>query len=121
MEDRDLTGVLYALTIFVAAALWSCGGKPTAIEAPQTTITGKVINKETKEPIAGAIVSSEPATQQTTTNAEGFYTLLTNVTVGQTYRVTATADAYQQNTVTVSAAEGENTVGDIALSPEQPK
>ena len=38
MEDRDLTGVLYALTIFVTAALWSCEGKPTAIESPQTTI-----------------------------------------------------------------------------------
>lgn len=110
-----------ALIALVTVLSGTCSKKPTVSEILETTVSGRVVDAESGKPIANATVSSEPPTEQVLTNAEGAYSLRTNVVIGKTYRITASATGYMQNTTEAVAREGENRIADLRLSPSSPE
>jgi formylglycine-generating enzyme required for sulfatase activity len=109
-----------SLLLVAMALLGQCADKPTAPTFLQTTISGKVVDATTGKPVPSATVSSEPATEQILTNAEGGYVLRASVEVGRSYRVTATAAGYAQNSIEAVARVGENRIADLRLAPSVP-
>ena len=106
-----------------ATALCVACGRPEVPDDPiVTSISGRVLDAETSDPIGAALVQTEPFVKQAFTTAEGLYTIESGLTVGTTYRVTATKAGYVDNSVSIAnVVEGENTVADILLSPEGPE
>jgi hypothetical protein len=79
------------------------------------TIGGHVIDAGTGHAIAGAIVSTDPATQSVGTDSNGLYKI-TGVATGG-YVVTATKGGYANRSVNVTMAGGQQVTADIALNP----
>jgi hypothetical protein len=72
------------------------GGPTDGQQGPTTgTILGKVTDKLTGDPIAGATVTTDPSTQTKTTGSNGNY-IISDVNPG-TYIVTAEAEGYEPN------------------------
>ena len=112
---------LLTLLLATLLAVVSCASKPTVPEVLETTINGRVVDAQTGNPITSATLSTVPVTEQALTNAEGLYVLRANVEVGRSYRVTATASGYVQNSITVTVNEGESAIADLRLSPSVPQ
>ncbi len=110
----SMMGVLVLGTL-----LFSC--KKAPIDAPPvvTSITGKVADADSGTGIAGAQVTTTPATSSYVTASDGSYTI-SNLTAGQ-YTVTATKTGYNTNSTTVTVTEGQTTTADIALSRTSPE
>lgn len=70
----------------------------TLLFAQQRTITGTVINEETKEPVAGATVSIKGTDRMTTTNDKGHYSILVSGNES-VLRVTSVGFTYQEKIV----------------------
>ena len=96
-------------------ALSGCA-KPTPSKKAITTISGRVTDAETDKPIAGAIVSTEPTTQQVATDSEGRFSIQVGVEAGVSYQVNASKSGYFSNSATIKAVEGEDRSADIQLS-----
>ena len=116
-----LQKLLCVVSLGLVVVLGSCAEKPTVAENRETTISGKVLDAQTNQAIANATVRSEPVTEEQATNADGGYVLRAQVEVGTSYRVTASAAGYGQNSVTIEASEGENRIADIKLFPALPE
>jgi hypothetical protein len=114
---------LALVSVGLAAALsLACGGPPRVDEKIVTSITGQVLDAAGRQPIANALIQTEPFVKQVFTTAEGRFTIDTGLTVGMTYRVSASVDGYEGNSVTISnIVEGTNTVADILLSRRGPR
>ncbi|MCX6879509.1 MAG: carboxypeptidase regulatory-like domain-containing protein [Verrucomicrobia bacterium] len=84
------------------------------------TVTGRVLNSQTKAPLAGATVTL--AGLSTTTGSIGTFTLA-NVSLTSGTTLTASATGYLSQTRTVTAAAGVKAVnmGDLALAPNTSK
>jgi hypothetical protein len=67
------------LVPMVCVILHGCAAKPTVQSEPESTISGRVIDSKTGQPIANATVSSEPVTEQKTTNTEGVLKLVSPI------------------------------------------
>ena len=87
------------------------------------TISGTVTNSATGEPIAGALVGTNPATTTALTDVNGDYQI-DNVPIPTnptTYAVTAVADGFDAKSETASLTTSAPTdVVDIALDPSGP-
>jgi TonB-dependent starch-binding outer membrane protein SusC len=84
--------------------------------AAQGTLTGRVLEAETRRPLTGVQVSIPAAGLGTVTNAEGRY-LIAGVSAGEVLlRVQMLGYGTQQRTVSVSA--GESAVADFQLETE---
>ena len=108
------------LCLVVSAFLVYCepNGPPPPIV---TTISGRVVDAITNDPVASATVSNDQNAEQVFTNGQGMYTVRVDVEVGKQYRMTVTKDGYAQNIVTILAKEGEERIADIPLTPSNPK
>ncbi|HID94728.1 MAG TPA: hypothetical protein EYP53_01545 [Candidatus Latescibacteria bacterium] len=102
-------------SLLVTFSLLSCQ-RPTPPPKVTTTISGRVTDAETGKPIAGAIVSTEPATQQVATGDDGRFLLEAGIEAAKTYKVNASKEGYFSNYATVKTVEGENRLADIQLS-----
>ena len=107
--------IRYALICVAVSILLASCGKPTSTETIVTTISGKVTDAATGKPISGATVSTEPPTEQVSTDSEGKFFIDLGVEVGKNYRVTASKGGYVSNSATVQVVEGENRTSDIQL------
>jgi hypothetical protein len=86
-------------------------------QTPTTgTISGTVTDANTSTQIAGASVSTSPATTTVTTNAVGNYTI-SNVSPAS-YTVTASASGYLTNSTGVTVTAGQTATANLALQPE---
>ncbi|MCD6170288.1 MAG: carboxypeptidase regulatory-like domain-containing protein [Candidatus Latescibacteria bacterium] len=103
------------LWLLVGALAISGCEKPTPPKKAITTISGRVTDAETGKPVVGALITTEPATQQVTTDGEGRFAIQVGVEEGVTYRVNASKSGYFSNFATVKVVEGENRVADIQL------
>ena len=123
LPNMCLKQVMLFTVAFCATCLFvlGCADKPTVPEVVETTISGRVIDATTDHAINGATVSTEPTTEQPTTNADGQYVLRASVAVGERYRITASASGYLQNTAEVVAKEGETRIADLKLTPSAPE
>lgn len=101
-------------TVVGSLLLQACLAPPED-EAVTTSLSGLIFDGKTNKPIAGAIVATEPATEQVKTDKNGKFRISTNITIGKTYRITASVAGYATNTASVEAREGENKLADIAL------
>lgn len=81
----------------------------------QGSISGRVTDAETHEPIASATVRLEETTYATLTNGEGRYRI-PNVPAG-TYAITARQIGYQQITRTIVVAEDQDVAADLIMTP----
>ncbi len=134
---RGISSGLHTLTIHssrhaVAVAVQVVSGQDTSVgdlvaqDAGQ--ISGLVTSSDTKEPIAGALITiSEAVTQNTAdvvphpvrvarTDHSGSYTV-PGIPVGD-YVVAAAKPGYATASITVSVSAGTTTPADFALSPE---
>lgn len=106
----------YILLLLITSALVLPGCKSDAPQQAPTvgSISGKVIDLATGQPVPGAIVSSIPPTQSVTADGSGTYKM-TGVTPG-TYNLRAVKSGYNDGTATVAVVAGGNTVADIPIS-----
>ena len=79
------------------------------------TIRGLVIDSQTNAPLAGATVSTQPATSVRVLDALGHY-MISGVSPGD-YTVTAAKKGHKEARVDVSVRPGHTTSADIALKP----
>lgn len=77
----------------------------TVFAQPGYTISGKIIDEETKLPLQGASVFAENTTIGTATNARGYFSL---ALPGGGYSIVVTFTGYQTETKRVTAADGGN-------------
>ncbi|MGQ0712879.1 MAG: SusC/RagA family TonB-linked outer membrane protein [Gemmatimonadaceae bacterium] len=99
-----------------AVVLAACVGTfATGVQAQQATLTGRVTDATTREPIAGAQVVIVGTAIGVGTNSEGQYTVR-NVRPGSVdVRVLRVGYAEQKQSVTVAA--GQTTTADFAMTP----
>jgi hypothetical protein len=112
-----------SLTLALASSLTLCACGRPATEAPPitTSISGKVLDSSNGQAVSGALVATEPFVKQAFTSADGVYTIDTGLTVGTTYRVTASKAGYATNSVNIAnIVEGKNTVADLPLTKAGP-
>lgn len=84
-------------------------------EAVAGNIAGVVTDAASGDPIEGATVTTDPATESVTTGADGSFELV-GVAAG-TYAVQAAADGYEAATVgDVAVVAGETATADVALT-----
>lgn len=79
------------------------------------TISGVVTDASNGTPLAGATVSTQPATSTATTSAQGAYTI-SNVPPGN-YTVTATRAGYNPNSVAAAVVSSQTTTSNVPLTP----
>lgn len=112
--------LLRVIGIFILGILlFSCKKAPVDAPPVVTSITGKVADADSGTGIAGAQVTTTPATSSYVTASDGSYTI-SNLTTGQ-YTVTASKTGYNTNSTTVTVTEGQTTTADIALSRTSPE
>ncbi|HET6341269.1 MAG TPA: carboxypeptidase regulatory-like domain-containing protein [Gemmatimonadota bacterium] len=114
-----------ALALVVALPLFAACADDEGAGLPQGgdgigTISGTVTNSATGDPIAGALVGTNPATTTALTDANGDYQI-DNVPIPTnptTYAVTAVADGFDAKSETASlTTTAPSDVVDIALDP----
>jgi CarboxypepD_reg-like domain len=88
--------ILFLLTAFYAITTFSQSGY---------TISGKIIDEATKQPLQGASVFAENTTIGTATNDQGFFTLRLP---GGGYSIAVTFTGYQTETKRVTAGDAGN-------------
>ena len=88
--------ILFLLTAFCAITTFSQSGY---------TISGKIIDESTKQPLQGASVFAENTTIGTATNDQGFFTLRLP---GGGYSIAVTFTGYQTETRRVTAGDTGN-------------
>ena len=84
------------------------------VNAPRATINGTVTNTSDNQPIANAVITAN-AVYTRKTNAAGSYGSLT--VVPGTYNLTATANGFRSQTVTVTIVNGQTLTRNFALEP----
>jgi protocatechuate 3,4-dioxygenase beta subunit len=82
---------------------------------PTGTISGRVTDASNSQPIAGATVSTQPATASVTTDAQGNYSIA-NVNPGS-YTVNAAKSGYQNGSAGATVVAGQTATANIALTP----
>lgn len=80
------------------------------------TVQGQVLDRETGGPVAGASVTTSPATGAFITDAEG--TFSAGQVLTGSYTISANRLGYDPNTVTVAVREGETTNASFFLAKE---
>jgi hypothetical protein len=106
----------YIFFTFLAFLVISCQN-PQLFEDEPPYIAGRVFNSENDQPIPGATVSTEPPTQQVTTDNNGQYKI-PNVKPG-TYKVIAKKDGFLPGTINVTVGD-KPIFADIRLNPLKP-
>lgn len=106
-----------SILLVVVLALFSmtCKKEDNNPATPTTgAIQGEVTNVTGDTVIAGAIVTTSPATSSVSTNAQGAYSI-PNVSPGQ-YSVMAAKGGYNPGSVNVTVVAGQTTTANIHLS-----
>ncbi len=104
-----------ALVAFLALGVGACSEDTTGNgQVATSSITGKVVDSRSGDPVVGALVSTEPATQATTTNSNGTYTL-SNVIPG-TYTVVVEKGDYTTKRATVQVLGNKAATLDFLLT-----
>lgn len=80
------------------------------------SIEGRVLDRETGEPVGGASVTTSPATGALITGADGTFRVA-DVLVGS-YSISANRRGYDPNTVTVAVRDGQTTRAEFFLEQE---
>lgn len=112
MKKLSLNILFFVLLVF---SITCKKDESNPIQTPTTgTIQGQVTNAMDDSVIAGAIVTTSPATSSVSTNAQGNYSI-SDVPSGQ-YIVTASKGGYKPGTVNVTVVAGKTTIADIHLS-----
>ncbi len=87
---------------------------PECVRAPRGVINGSIINAATNQPLANATVTAN-AVYTRNTNAAGNFSNLT--LPPNTYLLTATANGFRSQSVTVTIADGQILTQNFALQP----
>ncbi|GEM_PF-1446802 len=103
------------LVVLIALSSITCKkDEPGPTQPPTTgTIQGKITNTTGDTLVAGANVTTSPATSSVSSDAQGNYTV-PNVPPGQ-YTVMATKGGYNPGSVNITVSAGRSTTGDIHL------
>jgi hypothetical protein len=113
MQRSSLKSVLFVLII----SLFTTCKSPVEVDL-YGDINGIVTNELTKAPISGAIVTLSPSNGSTQTGSDGKYSF--TKLDPQDYKIQVTIDGYVANTKNLTVTAGENTYGDISLTPLLP-
>lgn len=113
MQRSSLKSVLFVLII----SLFTTCKSPVEVDL-YGDINGIVTNELTKAPISGAIVTLSPSNGSTQTGSDGKYSF--TELDPQDYKIQVTIDGYVANTKNLTVTAGENTFGDISLTPLLP-
>lgn len=80
------------------------------------SIEGRILDRDTFEPIAGASVTTSPATGALVTGEDGTFQI-SEVLIGS-YSISASRRGYDPNTVTVAVRDGQTTSAEFFLEVE---
>ena len=104
-----------ALALLLATGLTAC--KDGLLEPERFgVVQGQILDRETNEPVAGASVTTSPATGAFITDADGQFDV-GEVLTGS-YTISANRVGYSSNTVTVAVREGLTTTASFYLAPD---
>lgn len=100
-------------------SLWTLVGCKDGLVEPERfgSLAGTVVDFETGQPIAGAGVTTSPATDAIVTDTEGAFTIPDALT--GSYTITATRNGYDPNTTTISVREGRAARATLFLRPAE--
>ena len=105
---------LFLCSLLAVASLAAC--KDGVLEPERFgTVQGRVLDRETSEPVAGASVTTSPATGAFITGDDGTFSV-GDVLTGS-YTISANRRGYAPNTVTVGVREGQTTNAEFFLNP----
>lgn len=117
-----------SIAIACAVLLTACGGDsksdptgptgpggPTGPTVTTGTISGRVTHASTGAGLAGATVTTQPATSTATTDAQGNYTIA-NVTAGA-YTVSVSMSGYTAATTMITVVAGQTGTANVSLTP----
>lgn len=114
---RLIGGVDGALIPFTAAFIAlhaaGCGGGPTAARPLESTISGTVRDAASATPVAGALVTTVPATAPKSTDQDGNYTI-SNPPSGA-YSIVAAKEGYEGDQRSIVVRDGESVRADLQL------
>lgn len=117
MKNKSL--VLTLVFITTASLYIQCVKSPSKPDEPIiTSISGTVTSSATEKGLSGVNISTEPATEQVTTNEQGHYSIENNVQPNTTYRVNASKSGFFSNYGEGKTEEGKDLIIDIVLTPE---
>ena len=85
-----------------------------ATKSPTGTISGRVTDASSSQPIAGATVGTQPVTATVTTDGQGNY-IIPNVNPGS-YAVNAAKSGYQNGSASATVVTGQTATANIALA-----
>jgi hypothetical protein len=106
------------LSVCLTIILTTCSNKPVESNPVETKIIGRISDKTSNNPIAGASIATSPATSSVTSDGSGNYSI-NNAKSGQCI-VTASKDGYKSNSTMVSIEEGTTSTADIQLDQLTP-
>lgn len=92
-------------------------GRSREPQAGVTSMSGRVVDRVTNQPIQGARVSTNPPTTEDITNSDGKFLLTEQLVPNTLYTLVASANSYEQDTASASVADGENKVINFNLQP----
>lgn len=107
-----------ALALIVSIGLLHGACKePTTAPEQTGTIVGNVVHASTQQPIAGASITTSPATSAPVTDSEGRFTL-EDVATGE-YAVSAEKPDFETKSVSVTVRARDTTEVNLLLQPER--
>jgi protocatechuate 3,4-dioxygenase beta subunit len=102
-------------SVTVTAGQTATANLPLTLLATTGTIAGRVTDASNSQPIAGATVTTLPATATLTTDAQGNYTI-PNVAPGG-YTVNAAKSGYQNGSASATVVAGQTATANMAITP----
>ena len=103
--------------MFSACGVETDDGRSRDPQAGVTSLSGRVVDRVTNQPIQGVRVSTNPPTTEDITNSDGKFLLTEQLTPNQLYLLVASANGYEQDTASASVADQENKVVNFNLQP----
>lgn len=112
-----MSSTKYTIIVLLLAPLllWGCS-KETVDPNFTGSITGKILNSQSGEPVVGAEVTTNPGTDVILTNEKGEYSF-EDIPTGN-YSVTVNKDGFETKTVRISVTEDRTTSVNLSLSIE---
>ena len=114
-----LNRIIIGLTACFSLVYMACEGPGTVEETVNTSISGRVLVKPILEPLSGVNITTDPPTDSVITGTDGKFILVNGVKPDTLYNIIAIKSGFKEAKVSVTTTEGENTISEIIIDPDE--